>query len=365
VNKQTYFILTFIAISTLLVAGCTQPQAMAASTPQPATETPGSYGLSGSNGSVVSPAPVPVYVIGHRKPDTDSIASAVAYAALLNRKYPGSPAIPARSGDLNAESAYALQTAGLGSPVLIEDAHNTSVILVDHNEYDQGVPGIESAEIKEILDHPRLGGITTLNPIRFRNEPVGSTATIIAMRYREENITPDPDIATILLAGILSDTLGLRMSTTTDQDRDAVAYLSGITGIDPERFGKTLINRGLLLEGVPVRDLIVRDVKEYTLQGRNVSIAQIMTDSDEFPKKNQQEIFTSLQEFQTEQGYGVSIVLVTDIVEQRTFLFAAGSTDLLEKLGYAEQPVLLEGVMSRKLDFFPSFARKFEHVVQG
>jgi manganese-dependent inorganic pyrophosphatase len=365
VNKQVLFIFTFIVISALLIAGCTQPQQMAARTPLPTTVTPGSYGLAVSNGSVVSPASVPVYVLGHRQPDTDSIASAVAYAALLNRITPGSPYIPARSGDLNAESQYALQTAGLESPVLIENAHNTSVILVDHNEYDQAVKGIETAEIKEIMDHHRLGGITTLIPIRFRNEPVGSTATIITVRYREEQVTPDPEIATILLAGILSDTLGLRMSTTTARDKEAVTYLSNVTGIDPVSFGKTLITKGLQLDGVPVRELIVRDVKEYSLQGKNVSIAQIMTGSDEFPQNNKKEIRDSLDKFQAEHDYVVSIVLVTDIVDQRTYLFAAGTPDLLQKLGYVEQPVLLEGVMSRKLDFFPSFARKFEQIVKG
>lgn len=364
-NKPIHFIFTFIAISALLIAGCTQPQQMAAPAPQPTMVTPGSHGLSGNTSSFVSPAPVPIYVIGHRQPDTDSITSAVAYAALLNRMYPGSSYIPARSGDLNAESHYALQTAGLESPVLIENAHNRSVILVDHNEYDQAVKGIETAEIKEIMDHHRLGGITTLNPIRFRNEPVGSTATIITMRYREEQITPAPEIATMLLAGILSDTLGLRMSTTTDLDKETVAYLSNMTGIDPERFGKTLINKGLLTDGVPIRELIVRDVKEYTLQGRNVSIAQIMTDSDQFPQKNKNEIHDALDNFQAGHGYVVSIVLVTDVIDQRTYLFAAGTPDLLEKLGYAEQPVLLEGVMSRKLDFFPSFAQTFEQIVQG
>ena len=155
------------------------------------------------------------------------------------------------------------------------------------------------------------------------------------------------------------------MSTTTDQDKKAVAYLSNMTGIDPGSFGKTLINKGLLLDGVPIRELIVRDVKEYTLQGRNVSIAQIMTDSDQFPQKNKKEIRDSLDKFQTEHGYVVSIVLVTDVIDQRTYLFAAGTPDMLEKLGYAEQPVLLEGVMSRKLDFFPSFAQKFDQIVQG
>ncbi len=363
-SKKIPLIFTLIVISVFLAVGCTQPQQVAAVTPQPTTVQPFSFSLSGNSSSTVSPAPEPVYVIGHRHPDTDAITSAVAYAALLNRIYPNSSYIPARCGDLNAESQYALETAGLESPRLLENAYNKSVILVDHNEYDQAVEGIETAEIKEIMDHHRLGGITTLEPIRFRDEPVGSTATIITMRYREEQVTPDTKIATVLLAGILSDTLGLRMSTTTDQDRKAVADLANLTGIDPDSFGDTLIGKNLVLEGVPVSDLIVRDVKEYTLQGRNVSIAQIMTDSDEFPLKNNQEIREALDKYQTEQGYYVSILLVTDIMDERTYLFAAGNQDLLEKLGYSEQPVLLEGVMSRKLDFFPSFAETFEEVVR-
>lgn len=363
-NRQVLFIFALVVIPALLVAGCNQPQQVALPTPQPTTAIPGSAALSGSNGSIVSPAPETIFVIGHRQPDTDAITSAVAYAALLNQIHPGSSYIPARCGDLNPESEYALEIAGLESPVLLENAYNKSVVLVDHNEYDQAVKGIETADIREIMDHHRLGGITTLEPIRFRNEPVGSTATIITMRYREEQVIPDPEIATVLLAGMLSDTLGLRMSTTTDRDKEAVAYLSNITGIDPDSFGNTLIKKNLAPDDVPVSDLIVRDVKEYTLQGRNVSIAQIMTDSDDFPLENEQEIREALEKYQAEHGYDLSIVLVTDIIDERTYLFAAGAPDLLEMLGYAEQPVVLEGVMSRKLDFFPSFAEKFEQVVQ-
>ncbi len=363
-DTRIHLFFTLIFLSAVLVAGCTQPPQTAARTTQPTTVITGSPGLPGSNSSVVSPAPEPIYVIGHRHPDSDAITSAIAYAALLNRIHPGSSYIPARCGDLNAESQFILQTAGLEPPVLLENAHNTSVILVDHNEYDQAVEGIETADIRGIMDHHRLGGITTLDPILFRNEPVGSTATIVTKRYREEQITPEPEIATILLGGILSDTLGLRMSTTTDQDREAVADLAHMTGIDPDSFGNTLIGKNLVLDGIPISDLIVRDVKEDILNGRNVSIAQINTDSDTFSRENSQEIIDALGKFQTENGYTVSIVLVTDIINQRTYLFASGAPDLLEKLGYTEQPVLLDGVMSRKLDFFPSFAEKFEQVVQ-
>jgi manganese-dependent inorganic pyrophosphatase len=246
----------------------------------------------------------------------------------------------------------------------LEDVHK-SVILVDHNEYAQAVEGIETAEILEIIDHHRLGTIATLQPIRFRNEPVGSTSTIITMRYREEQVIPDKAIATILLAGILSDTLVLKMSTTTDQDREAVAYLSGITGLDPLTFGSELINKGMNLEGIPIEDLIVRDIKDFTLQDRTVSIAQIMTGSGEFAEKEGHRIRNALDKHRGLHGYDMSIILVTDVIGQRSYLFASGDQSILEKLEYSDQPVILEGVMSRKKDFFPLFGQKFRNALQN
>lgn len=245
----------------------------------------------------------------------------------------------------------------------LEDVHK-SVILVDHNEYAQAVEGIETAEIVEIIDHHRLGTIATLQPIRFRNEPVGSTSTIITMRYREEQVVPDKAMATLLLAGILSDTLVLKMSTTTDRDREAVSYLSGIARIEPEEFGSELINKGMNLDGVPIEELIVRDIKEFSLQDRTVSIAQIMTGSRDFADSSAKEIQEALSRYQAGNGYDMSIVLVTDVIGQRSFLFASGDHGLLSKLGYLDQPVVLEGVMSRKKDFFPSFGQRFRQVVQ-
>ncbi|NLL10605.1 MAG: hypothetical protein GX268_06925 [Methanomicrobiales archaeon] len=189
----------------------------------------------------------------------------------------------------------------------LEDVHK-SVILVDHNEYAQAVEGIETAEIVEIIDHHRLGTIATLQPIRFRNEPVGSTSTIITMRYREEQVVPDKAMATLLLAGILSDTLVLKMSTTTDRDREAVSYLSGIAQIEPEEFGSELINKGMNLDGVPIEELIVRDIKEFSLQDRTVSIAQIMTGSRDFADSSAKEIQEALSRYQAGNGNDMSIV---------------------------------------------------------
>ncbi|NLW77101.1 MAG: inorganic diphosphatase, partial [Methanomicrobiales archaeon] len=134
---------------------------------------------------------------------------------------------------------------------------------------------------------------------------------------------------------------------------------------EPEEFGSELINKGMNLDGVPIEELIVRDIKDFTLQDRTVSIAQIMTGSREFADSNIQIIQDSLTLYQMKYGYDISIVLVTDVIGQRSFLFAAGDHGLLTKLGYQNQPVILEGVMSRKKDFFPSFGQRFRQVMQS
>jgi len=239
----------------------------------------------------------------------------------------------------------------------LEDIHK-SVILVDHNEFSQAAEGIETAEVLEIIDHHRIGTITTLRPIQFRNEPVGSTSTIITLRYIEEGVTPDLDIATLLLAGILSDTLVMKMSTTTSRDREAVEYLSRITGRDPQEFGSTLIQKGMDLDQIPLDILLARDVKEYTLYDRQIIIAQVMTASDQFHIVHDSDIRETLAALRHTTGSDLYIIIFTDVIGQVSHLYASGENGLLERLEYEKQPVELPGVMSRKKDFFPAFGQK-------
>lgn len=244
----------------------------------------------------------------------------------------------------------------------LEEIHK-SVILVDHNEFTQAAEGIETAEVLEIIDHHRLGTITTLRPIQFRNEPVGSTSTIITFRYIEEGVTPDQDIATLLLAGILSDTLVMKMSTTTSRDREAVEYLSRITDRDPHEFGSTLIQKGMDLDHIPLDSLLTRDVKEYLLYDRKIIIAQVMTASDQFHIVHDLDIRETLAALRHATGPDLYIVIFTDVIGQVSYLYASGETGLITRMGYDSQPVELPGVMSRKKDFFPVFGQKFRTVL--
>jgi manganese-dependent inorganic pyrophosphatase len=240
---------------------------------------------------------------------------------------------------------------------LLSDVHKP-VILLDHNEFVQAVDGIDGAEILEIIDHHRLGAMSTLKPVKFLNDPVGSTSTIITQKYREGGISPSPAIAGILLAGILSDTLVLKMSTTTPDDREAVAYLAPIAGVDPAALGEELLEKGMDLDSATTEELLMRDTKRYTLFGKNVIIAQVMVPSFSFPLAHVDEIRLELARLRMQQGVDVYIGMFTSVIENGSMLFLAAESHVLTMLGIRDQPVLLENMMSRKKDILPWFGEK-------
>ena len=244
---------------------------------------------------------------------------------------------------------------------LLSDVHKP-VILLDHNEFTQAVDGIDDAEILEIIDHHRLGAMSTLKPVKFLNDPVGSTSTIITQKYREGSITPSPALAGILLAGILSDTLVLRMSTTTTDDKEAVAYLTPIAGIDPVAFGTALLEKGMNLSGATMEDLLTRDTKRYELFGRRVIIAQVMVPSFTFTQEHADEIGLELRRLRVQQGVDFYMGMFTSVVENGSELFAAAEGHLLTRLALTEQPIRLGNMMSRKKDLLPWFGEKLRSV---
>jgi len=244
---------------------------------------------------------------------------------------------------------------------LISDVHKP-VILLDHNELTQAVHGIDSAEILEIIDHHRLGSISTLKPVKFLNNPVGATSTIITEKYRESGITPPAAIAGILLAGILSDTLVLRMSTTTPEDHEAVAYLAPIAGVDPLEFGTRLLEKGMNLDSTTMEDLLMRDTKRYELFEKEIIIAQVMVPSFEFSQIHRGEILLELGRLRMQQGVDFYLGMFTSVVENGSELYAAAESSLISKLELRNQPVRLGNMMSRKKDLLPWFGEKLRQI---
>ncbi|WP_321508013.1 putative manganese-dependent inorganic diphosphatase [uncultured Methanoregula sp.] len=227
------------------------------------------------------------------------------------------------------------------------------VILLDHNEASQAVDGIEEAEVIEIIDHHRLGAITTLRPIHFLNEPVGATSTIIAMKFLESGLMPSRSIAGALLCGILSDTLALRMSTTTHRDKKAVSFLAPVAGEDPEKLGIALLEQAMDLSGTPLDTILARDTKIFVLSGKKILIAQVMVPSFAWNRERDAAINRELKTVRTGSGTEIVLALFTSVMENASDLYGVAEPGLLAALFGADLPMRLDGMMSRKKDFLP------------
>jgi len=243
--------------------------------------------------------------------------------------------------------------AGILTRTTLLEEVRRPVILLDHNEASQAVEGIDDAEIVEIVDHHRLGAITTLKPIRFLNEPVGATSTIIAMKFMESGLTPTRSTAGALLCGILSDTLALRMSTTTHRDKKAVSYLAPIAGEDPEKLGVSLLEQAMDLSGAPLDDILARDTKIFELSGKKILIGQVMVPTFAWNRERDLAIAGEVARVRASSGSDIVLVLFTNVLENASDLYGAADPELLHSLFGDTLPVRLEGVMSRKLDFLP------------
>ncbi len=225
------------------------------------------------------------------------------------------------------------------------------VVLVDHNEAAQSAAGIEDAAVIEIVDHHRVGDIQTSGPIMFLNLPVGSTATIVATRYRMLEVDVPPAIAGVLLAAVLTDTVLLKSPTTTALDRETVERLSAIAQVEPMEFGMELFRSRSAGEVFSAEQVVRTDTKEYRVgdvvaaiaQYEAVDLTQLMDHADE--------VRAAMETMREQRGYDVVLLMATDIVREGSEVFAVGKTRLVERaLGVSldDGSAWMPGVLSRK-----------------
>ncbi|HXT40241.1 MAG TPA: putative manganese-dependent inorganic diphosphatase [Candidatus Angelobacter sp.] len=230
------------------------------------------------------------------------------------------------------------------------------LILVDHNELSQAVHGAGQVEILEIIDHHRIGALTTHQPILFHNEPVGSTSSIVADCFFRHGVELTGQIAGLLLAGLVSDTLNLTSPTTTGRDVEILTRLERISGVNAGEFTEKLFASGSLLVSKPAAQAIATDCKEYAEQGRSFSVAQIEEIGFDAFWKRKRDVVAALEALRANKGYFFCALLVTDVVKQTSLLVIAGSEQFLQKVDYPElEPGIyeLEGVVSRKKQLLP------------
>lgn len=302
-----------------------------------------------------------LYVIGHQQPDTDTICSALVYAWLKQKQ--GADATPARAGELNPETRFILNRWGVETPSLLDDAATERLILVDHNEYSQAVHGARDAEIVEIVDHHRIGDVTTSNPIFFRNEPVGSTATILTHLYDEADVPIDSETAGLLLGGLLSDTVVLRSPTTTDTDRAVAERLAEIAGVDTEAYGKELLQQKSKIGEQSPREMVLGDFKEFEFGSHHVGIGQVETVEPAAVLDQRDAVLAAMDDIVDERAYTTLLLLVTDLLEEASTAFIAGdhADTVAEALDttFTDQAAFLPGVMSRKKQVVPPLEDAF------
>ena len=232
------------------------------------------------------------------------------------------------------------------------------VILVDHNEKSQAVNGIEEAEVQEIIDHHRLGGLETIGPVYFRNQPVGCTATIIYQMYQESGVEVDPQIAGLLCSAIISDTLLFRSPTCTMVDQAAAEALARIAGINMEEHAKEMFNAGSNLRGKSVEEICFQDFKVFNVKDTRFGVGQITSMNQDELDEVKERLIPYLEEARKTQGLHMLYLMMTNILEESTELLCCGENakeQVLEayELSGDTQKILLKGVVSRKKQMIP------------
>ncbi|MCI8632184.1 MAG: putative manganese-dependent inorganic diphosphatase [Lachnospiraceae bacterium] len=235
-----------------------------------------------------------------------------------------------------------------------------SVILVDHNERSQAVENIENAEILEIIDHHRIGSLETMEPVYFRNEPVGCTATIVYEMYCEKGQTVSPQIAGLLCSAILSDTLVFRSPTCTLADRRAAKELAEIAGIDCQQFGIEIFTAGSNLKDKTPEEILYQDYKKFEFGDVTFGVGQINSMSGEELARIEQRLLPYLEKHCREHGMSMMFFMLTNIIEESTTLmcFGSGARELAAEafgLRPEKDSLVLAGIVSRKKQLIPAF----------
>ncbi|WP_371361499.1 Cobalt-dependent inorganic pyrophosphatase [Sporomusa rhizae] len=231
------------------------------------------------------------------------------------------------------------------------------IILVDHNERSQAVDGIEEAKIVEIVDHHRLGGLETSEPIFIRHEPVGSTATIVANMHWHRNVEIPQNIAGLLLSAIISDTVLFKSPTSTQKDRDTAQKLAQIADLAIQQYGMDMLKAGSVIDKLTPSDIVLTDLKEFQIGDYTVAISQISVMDPEAVLKLQDQLKAALQAVCQKEQYSMGILLVTGIMDESTYLLYYGQPSGLISAAFGEgRPDgtwYLPGVMSRKKQVVP------------
>lgn len=303
-------------------------------------------------------------IFGHQNPDTDTIASAISLAYLVKELSYDAEAVAL--GKVNLETKFALDYFNFEEPRIIEKASDEveNVILVDHNESQQSVSDLEKLTVKAVVDHHRIANFKTKDPLYYRAEPLGSTATILTKIYKENKIAIPKDIAGLMLSALISDTLLLKSPTTTDKDHQIADELADLAGVSLKDYGLEMLKAGTDLSDKSASQILNDDAKSFTMGKEKVRIGQVnVVDINQLLSSKKEELIEEMRKEIKNEDYALSILMVTDIIESNSVAIVEGTAYRSFERAFNKpiqmNTVELENVVSRKKQLVPPLTEIF------
>jgi manganese-dependent inorganic pyrophosphatase len=305
-----------------------------------------------------------ISVIGHANPDTDSVTSAIAFAALLKAQGMDAKAcMQIAEKDLNPESTTVLKRFGLAAPELLTDVAGKDVALVDFSDLAQGPANLASANLVAVVDHHKIGDITTNNPILFRAEPVGCTGTVLNKMFKEAGVAIPKGIAGGMLAAILSDTVNFKSPTCTEADKVAVGELKAVAGVsDTDELFMEMLKAKSAVAGIPAKDLLFRDYKDFDMKGSKVGVGQLELAALDQVAEVRADLVKAMEEVKAGGRHSV-LLMLTDVVKEGTELVVLSDDPALIEKAFGTKlsgdSMWIPGMMSRKKQTIPNLQKAF------
>jgi manganese-dependent inorganic pyrophosphatase len=301
-------------------------------------------------------------VIGHMNPDTDSITAAIACADLLKKL--GKDVTPAAQGEPTPETKFVLDKFGLTAPQVVNDVAGKDIYMVDFSDLAQAPKGMDSACVKGIVDHHKLGDVTTSAPLDAWIWAVGCTGTVLKNMYDFYGVEIPKNIAGAMLCAILSDTVIFKSPTCTDADKKAVEALAKIAGVaDVKALGMEMFKVKSAVDGASMHDLVFRDYKDFDMNGKKVGIGQLEVVDLSLLDKVKDGLQAEIAKVKSEGRHSV-FLLLTDIMKEGSEMLIVSDDPSVVKKAFGVEPkgnsVWLAGVMSRKKQVVPNFEKAFK-----
>jgi len=305
-----------------------------------------------------------ISVVGHSNPDTDSVISAIGLATLLTAQGQKAQAcMQSNLADLNPESKVVLEKFGLDAPQEIGDVAGKDVALVDFSDLAQGPANLADANVIAVVDHHKIGDLTTNSPILFRAEPVGCSATVLNTMFKEAGIAVPAKVAGGMLSAILSDTVNFKSPTCTETDKIAVSELKAVAGIDDtDALFMDMLKAKSAVAGVPSKDLLFRDYKDFDMKGNKVGVGQLELATLDQVVDLREDLMKAMADVKADGRHSV-LLMLTDVVKEGTDLVVLSDDPALIEQAFdgklENNAMWIDGMMSRKKQTVPNLQKVF------